>query len=126
VTPGLRKVEACTIRPFQCAMLPTLGARHAKGYYDTGQDDPEGWNHAYVSVEFVELAARAEGFASPAEVARLGQIIAEHERKIEALEAEIREADKFAESAEYTLAHLGERIRKKPGRPRKEAANADS
>lgn len=126
MTPGLRKVEACTIRPFQCAFLPTLGARHRKGYYTTGQDDPEGWNHAFASVEFVELAAREEGWVSPAQVRELKELVEALERDKEHLQAEIAEADKFAESAEYTLAHFGEKVRRKPGRPRKEVGNGDS
>lgn len=122
MTPGMRIIPHANIRPFHCAMWPQLGARHAKGYFDVGTDDPEGWNHSFVSVEFVEQAARELGFASPAEVAELKTVVEQHERTIESLEAEIREADKFAESAEYTLAHFGERIRMKPGRPRKEVA----
>ena len=114
--PGLRIVPHALTRPHRCAMWPQLGARHPKGYFDVGTDDPEGWNHSYVSVEFVEQAAKQLGFASPDEVALLKDTVANHERSIESLEQEVREADRFAEAAEYTLNHFGSKVRQKPGR----------
>lgn len=124
MTVGLRIVPHAVTRPYRCAMWPQLGARHEKGYFDVGTDDPEGWNHSYVSVEFVEQAARHLGFASPSEVAELKRAVEDHERTIESLEADLREADRFAEAAEYTLNHFGSKVKQKPGRKAREVQEA--
>lgn len=105
-------------------MLPQLGARHAKGYFDTGQDDPELLNHQYVSVEFVELAAQDLGWQSPDTVADTATAIEDLEREVRRLQAEVDDLNRDFEAIDV-LESSGYTKRRKPGRPRKEAEHAD-
>lgn len=119
----MRLVERAVTRPMHCAVFPTLGAAHGKGYIDPGTELPGFDNHVYVSVEAVEQMAEFIGFPSreahAAALARADDL----ERKVADLEADLREADKFAEAVDV-LESRDFRARRKPGRPKKTMGEA--
>lgn len=115
----MRLVPQAVIRPHHCAMLPHLGSAHVKGYVDTGSELPGFDNHGYASVVFVEEAARKLlGWSSPEVVKELEDRLAERDRTIEDLRAQLEEADRHLSAIEV-MESAGFRARKKPGRPRK-------
>lgn len=117
----MRIVPQAVTRPHHCAMYPHLGSAHRKGYFDVGSELPGFDNHGYVSVEFVESAARHLKWVSADEVKTLTDEIGRLERECADLREQLREADQFAEAAEYTLNHFNTKVKQKPGRkPAKE------
>lgn len=115
----MRFVERADVRPHQCFVLPQLGSAHHRGYLDPGNDltciDP----HPYLSVQAVEEACKVLGWPTQQQHA---DAIAELERalaRVTDLEADLEEADRFAESVKWTLGRFGEEVRNKPGRPKK-------
>jgi hypothetical protein len=115
----MRHVDQAVVRPFRCAVIPYLGNKNALGgFIDTGQSlDRE---HVYISLEAAVELAKFIGWTGPSAVKAKDDEIVALRSRIEQLEAEVREADKFAESAEYTLARFGQKVQRKPGRPKKE------
>lgn len=120
----MRFVERADARPNLCVVLPHLGASHHKGYIDPGNDltciDP----HPYVSVQAVEEMNKVLGWPTQQQHA---DAIAELERalaRVDDLEAQLAEADRFAESVKWTLGRFGEEVRNKPGRPKKKESEA--
>lgn len=112
----MRLVQHATVRPFHCAVLPQIGNSNSLGFVDSGSDlDLE---HVYVSFEAIFEMARMIGWHPPAVVRQLHSDIASKDARIEQLEGEVREADKFSESAKYTLAKFGTEVQRKPGRPK--------
>lgn len=108
--------------PGQC--IATCKSEDPKGFIDTYLTPAlAGDNRIIVSVTWVEECASKLGWLSPADAADLrGELDAARERVSE-VEGELQEADRFAEAAEYTLRHIGEKVRRKPGRkPQREAA----
>jgi hypothetical protein len=61
----MRLVKSADIRPHGCAVFPTLGTNHPKGYFDTGNELVGFDNHVYVSVEAVEQLAAQLGWVAP-------------------------------------------------------------
>ena len=118
----MRRVPRCEMRPLHCAVFPQLGAGHAKGYFDTANTIGLTDEHIYVSVEAVESLARELGWYSPEDAAAHGRAFEALERENRELVEQVAEADKFAESAEYTLQRFGSKVQKKPGRPKSKAA----
>lgn len=116
----MRRVASADIRPNHCAALPQLGARAKKGYFDTGIDLNGFDNHVYVSVEFVEMAARDLAWTGPQERQEL-------RGEIEALQGQIQaltvERDELAGQldAVHVLKQAGYQAARKPGRPKREA-----
>lgn len=119
----MRLVERALTRPMHCAVFPTLGASHSKGYIDPGTELPGFDNHVYVSVEAVEQMAQLIGHPSRESHADALQRVAELEQKVADLETDLREADKFAEAVDV-LESRDFRARRKPGRPKKQEATA--
>lgn len=113
-------VERAISRPNHCAVLPSLGAAHARGYFDTGVDLQGFDNRVYVSVEAVEVMARKLGWVGPETIADHDTQVADLEREVSLLRDQLRDADQFAEAAEYTLSRFGQRVQKKPGRKPRE------
>ena len=113
----MRFVERCEIRPLHCAVLPQLGARHVKGYVDTGSRVGPTEEQVYVSIEALEiLSHKFLDVVRRDELKQAQDRITDLEHKLRAAEDELREADKFAEAAEYTLGRFGQHVRNKPGR----------
>lgn len=120
-----RFVERCEIRPLHCAIFPHLGARHPKGYVDTGTKIGLDENQVYLSIEGLEqVALRFLDVVRRDELREAQARIAELERRNLDLQEQVREADRFAEAAEYTLGRFGQHVRNKPGRKPKAAQEA--
>lgn len=117
----MRRVPRCEMRPLHCAVYPQLGAGHPKGYFDSGNTIGLAEEHIYISVEAVESLARELGWASPETQKAHGAAYEALERENHDLREQVREADKFAESAEYTLGRFGQSVKRKPG-PRAKVA----
>lgn len=114
----MRFVEHATIRPQHCAVFPSLGARHSKGYIDTHVDlDRE---RVYISVEAVEQLATLQGWHPPERQAAYDDMLAAKDAEIADLRERLVEADRFAEAAKYTLGKFGQTVQRKPG-PRPKA-----
>jgi hypothetical protein len=111
----VRIVPQALTRPHHCAMFPTLGARHRKGYFDTNSELPGFDNHAYVSVEFVEQAALHLGWVSPEEAEALRDHVEQLERRCAQLQDEVDDLNRDFEAIDV-LASKGFTARKKPGR----------
>jgi hypothetical protein len=106
----IQQVPSAAMPPYQCAVFPTLGANHPKGYFDTGNEIPDlGPNSVrryYVSVEGVEQLATRLGWAPPADHSALAAKVTAQEIEIDRLNDELREADKALEAVD-TLARRG-------------------
>lgn len=89
----MRFVEKATIRPQHCAVFPSLGASHRRGYFDTGVDLPGFDNRVYVSVEAVEQMAQKLGWYPPGQQRAYDEKLAEAEREIAELREELSKAD---------------------------------
>jgi hypothetical protein len=110
----MRVTQQATERPFRCAVLPYIGNSRASGWIDTGSYlDRE---KVYISFEAAAAMAKEIGWIAPSQRRELEAEVALLRSRIEALESEVGEADKFAEAAEYTLAKFGQRVQRKPGR----------
>lgn len=121
----MRWVQQATLPPHRCAVIPFKGnASTVKGFIDTGMDLP-GWDpHVYVSVEAVEAMAKAVGWVPRSDLTAVVVQVKERDARIAELEERVREAEKFRESAEYTLGQFGAKVQRKPGRPPKTKAAA--
>lgn len=108
-------VSEALARPHHCAVLPFVGGPQPDGYFDAGLElggvDP----HVYVSVKAVREMARLLGFKTVEEHQEVLDAIAEADARVEALEAEVAEADKTAQAIDR-LQKVGFRAQKKPGR----------
>jgi hypothetical protein len=114
----VRLVQQANIRPHRCAVIPFMGNSNSAGFIDTGNDlDLE---HVYVSYEAVCEMAGMLGWAGPSALKQRDAQIASLQARVDQLQAEVEEADKFAEAAEYTLGKFGQKVQRKPGRPKKE------
>jgi hypothetical protein len=111
----VRIVPQAVIRPHHCAMFPTLGSAHRKGYFDMGSELPGFDNHGYVSVEFVEQAAQHLNWTSPEDVAEMRDHIETLERECARLQDEVDDLNRDFEAIDV-LASKGFTARKKPGR----------
>lgn len=100
-------VERPVHLPGHC--IATLTSEDPKGFVDTGLTPALIDPRVYVSVSWIEECARKLGFVD-------GDTHDDALRRIADLETEVREADEFAQAAEYTLGRFGERVRRKPGR----------
>ena len=121
----MRWVQQAVINPHRCAVIPFIGNSNSqKGFIDAGHDLP-GWDpHVYVSVEAVEEMARLIGWQPAGSLQLKDTEIGRLERKVAELEEQVREADRFAEAAEYTLGRFGQHVRNKPGRKPKASQEA--
>jgi hypothetical protein len=122
----VRFVGSATLAPHRCAVVPFVGNSTAKqGFIDTGSELGREGERVYISVaEAAPVIAQAIGWSPPSKVRKLEGELAALKAENEQLKAEVKEADKFAEAAEYTLGRFGHKVQKKPGRPKKETANA--
>jgi hypothetical protein len=106
----IQQVPSAVMPPHMCAVFPTLGANHPKGYFDTGNEIPDlGPNSVrryYVSVEGVEQLATRLGWAPPAEHQAAVAEVAALKLEIDRLNDELREADRALEAVD-TLARRG-------------------
>lgn len=116
----MRWVEAAAQRPHHCAAIPFSGMHAKGGFIDTGVDLP-GWDpHVYVSVTFIEEAARYLGFPSRQDAESLqGQLDASVAR-VRELEAELAEKTAQLQAVEV-LKNGGFAQAKRPGRPKQKA-----
>lgn len=113
----MRWVQQATMAPHRCAAVPFIGNSNTRrGFIDTGMD-LHGWDpHVYISVDAVEQMARMVGW-EPVHVSRQqAQKAHELQERITELEAQLAEAERFREAAEYTLQSFGAKVHKKPGR----------
>jgi hypothetical protein len=120
----MRFVSKAEIRPMRCAVCPTIGANHSEGFIDTGaeMDACPVEQRVYVSVVAVRELMRTLGWPTPEQHTELVEKCDRLERENISLELQVREADRFAEAAEYTLGRFGQHVRNKPGRkPKVEA-----
>jgi hypothetical protein len=112
-------VDRPTIPPGHC--IVNHSSEDPGGFIDLGQSaliDPR----IYLSRQAVIDAGRMFGFPTPEEHDDLIATVEKLSRLVEDLEAQLAEADKYAEAAEYTLrATFGDdtKIRQKPGRKAK-------
>lgn len=108
-------VQRAISRPNHCAVLPSLGQSHARGYFDTGVDLQGFDNRVYVSVEAVEVMARTLGWVGPEDLADRDREVAALERELMDLREQLAEADKEL-GAVYSLKSKGWTPAAKPGR----------
>ena len=119
----MNRVASCKMSPHACAVFPTLGANHARGYWDTGVDVQGPGIHIhrmYISVEAVDHLARQQGWVAQDDHATL---LAELERareesfrlaeELDRAEAVIDSID-VIESAEFKARRKSGRIKKEP------------
>lgn len=116
----MRFVQHAAIRPHHCAAIPYMGNSNSQGFFDTGSELDGFDNHVYISVEAVAEMAQLMGWSHPSALDKLEREKAALQAQVDQLQAEVKEADKFAEAAEYTLGKFGAKVQKKPGRPPKE------
>lgn len=113
----MRWVDQASVRPFRCAVVPYIGNGRGNAFIDTGQDlDLE---HVYISDAGAEAVARMLGWVPPGELRQARAEVEVLKLEVERLQEEVREADRFAEAAEYTLGRFGQKVQRKPGRPKK-------
>lgn len=116
-------VSEALARPHHCAVLPFVGGFQEDGYFDAGLElggvDP----HVYVSVKAVREMARLLGYKTAGEHQEVLDALAEADRRVEVLEAELAEADKTAAAIDR-LQRVGYRAQKKPGRKPKSEVEA--
>lgn len=116
----MRWVDQASIRPMRCAVLPYVGNGGGNAFIDTGMELDGFDNHVYISDVAAEAIAREMlGWVPPGELRGAQVEIERLNARVSELEDELAEADKFAESARYTLEKFGTQVRKKPGRPKK-------
>jgi hypothetical protein len=117
--PGFRAVDQAVHRPNRCAVLPFLGNRNCSGFIDTNQRlDLE---HVYVSFEAAYELAKFIGWSPPSHLREVQQENASLKARIEQLEAELQEADRFREAVNYLSKDGQMKPYAKSGRPKKEA-----
>lgn len=121
----MRHVDRVDSHPFACAVLPQVGREHERGYIRTfniipsGAHDPE----VFVSVVAIEQLAHEIGHPTRDEFEARGRLLEEQQERIEQLEAENKSLREFEQAAVYSLEHVGQKVRKKPGpRPKEEVA----
>lgn len=114
----MRVVDLPSRPPHRCAVVPFVGGSNARaGFFDTGMDVD---GRVYISrAEAGVQIAEAIGWHPPSKVRALEEEVAAQAARIEQLEAELAEADRFKESIDYIA---GEQMKpyKKAGRPKKE------
>src|SRR3954469_8777959 len=97
----MRRVQQASIAPFRCAVIPFMGNQSASGFIDTGMDligvDP----HVYVSFEGAVEIAKEIGWFGPSVVRGLEEELATPQARIEQLEAEVAEADRYRDSIDF-------------------------
>jgi hypothetical protein len=114
-------VDRPTLLPGHC--IVNLSSEDPGGFIDTLNTVPVIDPRVYVSRQAVIDMGRMFGFPDPAEVDELRRANKELASMVEDLKAQLAEADRYAEAAEYTLtATFGDKtkIRHKPGRRPKE------
>jgi hypothetical protein len=78
--------------------------------------DLPGWDpHVYVSVDAVEQMARMVGWEPRLVAARQAQRVEVLETRVQELERQLAEHERFREAAEYTLGQFGAKVKSKPG-----------
>lgn len=89
-------------------------------YVDLLKDfDHDHQGRMYVSRVAVETMAKTLGLPSSDEVEELRVKVAEKDARLQELEGEIESLREFEKAARYTVEHMGQKVRKKPGRPPK-------
>lgn len=114
-------VERPELAPGHCII--NLSSEDTGGFIDTGLTPACVDPRIYLSRQGVIDAGRAFGFPSPDEAQALSEALEAAQRRVDDLEDQLAEADRYAEAAEYTLsATFGDKtkIRNKPGRKPKE------
>lgn len=113
--------------PNQCLVYPQLDHNHPKGYFILARNEfptPFGGapyaHDAYLSVEAAQQICRDHAdllhvVSKDDHTVALAELEALRARNRQ-LEEELKEADRFQESAEWTLRHFGTRVQAKPGR----------
>lgn len=117
-------VDRPNIQPGHC--IVNLSAEDTRGFIDTGLDPAVVDPRVYVSYAAVRDMARLFGFVDPVELGARDEALEHALKRIEDLEDQLAEADRYAEAAEYTLsATFGDKtkIRNKPGRKPKGATD---
>lgn len=116
-------VDRPEVYPGHC--IVNLSSEDAGGFIDTLLTPAAVDPRVYVSRQAVIDMGRLFGFPTPEETQALSEALESATKHVDQLEAELAEADRYAEAAEYTLkATFGsdQKIRAKPGRKAKVAA----
>lgn len=121
----MRLVQHPGLAPHRCAVLPYLGASNSAGFFDSEQElGPPGArvrDRVYVSFEAVCEMARLLGWVGPSVVKAKDADLASKQARIDQLEAELREADRFSQAIDV-IESKDFRARQKRGpKPKKEA-----
>jgi hypothetical protein len=119
-TYGAKVVQQAVERPFRCAILPFIGNSNASGWIDTGQRLE--LEKIYVSFEGAAVLGDLIGWVPKSHVRAHEQENASLKARIEQLEAELQEADKFREAVNYLSKDGQMKPYAKSGRPKKEIA----
>lgn len=115
----MRLVQQANQSPFRCAVIPFKGNSNSRyGFIDTGQHLRD--EKVYVSVEAAFEIGKLIGWSPPSHKRGLEAENAALKARIDQLEAELLEADKFKDSIDY-IGREQMKPYKKPGRPKKEA-----
>lgn len=114
----MRRIERALRPPHHCAAIPHLGSQHPKGYFATGNILAGFDNEIYISVEWVEQAARDLKWASPADITAFEDRVADLEREVELLKDQLADADKQLDAVAVLKRYPDWRQEKKPGRPK--------
>lgn len=112
-------VDQAVFPPAFCAVT----GRVEGPFVDTGVELPAFQSRVYVSRQGLAMLCERSGWAVMGSVH--DAMVAEVEglrARVSQLEAELVEADRFRESAEYTLGRFGAKVTRKPGRKPKVVA----
>lgn len=110
-------VDRPTLVPGHCIVNPGC-SEDPRGFIDMGFEVEEIQPRIYVSAQAVIDMGRLFDFPSPEEHVELAERLAKAEDALEDVQAQLAEADRYAEAAEYTLkATFGaeQKIKNKPG-----------
>lgn len=117
----MRWVDQAITRPFRCAVVPYVGNGSGHSFIDTGQDlDLE---HVYISDVAAEAIAQMAGWVPGYQFQQAEAQIAELNERIDALEAELAEADDFKNHMDGLMKH-GYVPKRAAGRPPKKTDKA--
>lgn len=120
----MRWVQQAMIRPHRCAAVPYIGNSSTnKGFIDTGSELDGFDNHVYISVEWVEAAARFVGFEPEVVAQGLRTQLEAKDTKIAATEERAADLQRQLDAI-HTLKLAGATSARRPGRPAKEKVAA--
>lgn len=119
--PAYPAVERAELAPAQCLFTKS----HRGPFLDMLRDfDFDHVGRMYVQVEFAKQLGVLAGLPSLDEVASLKQKLAAVSDERDELREEVESLREFEQAATYTVEHMGQKVRRKPGPKAKEPAAA--